>query len=160
MHWTKDSHVQLKMHRENQVPVPQRRQIPLASYLEEEPVDHGVGVLEPSGLPASPAPVIPVGSVKVADGQIAYKTAEVVHRPDGDQVRTLTVGGWTVLRLSGSVEACTEDQIQDWPTVHYGDGSAWLPEAIIYSEVLDRKTINRMIRTLRKARDDAYEPDA
>lgn len=152
VHWTKDSHVQISVERHADLaallPDSDSRDQPLTCHPAiEKPIDP-----------------IPVGSVKIpADGsQVALKTQAATSTPTGRTSADIpewaaTPAEWTVLRQCGSVEKCTDIAIQDWPIVAFGDGTS-APAAII-TNVLDRNEINRLIRVLRKARDDAYGRD-
>jgi hypothetical protein len=152
VHWTKDSHVQIQIQRRADLKGTGPN-APLNTWVEL-PGPYTSRQLTPAEFTErANCDPIPVGSVKVADGQIAYKTRGRVD---------LGVCGhaaeWTVLRMAGSVEKCTEDLIEDWPIVHFGDETS--PPATIITRPLDRAEINNMIRVLRRARDAAYGADA
>lgn len=132
IHWSKGSHVQLQS----------QRHVWLGCPAPALP-----GEIDPGERELSKAPPWPIGTVRVGDGQIAYKTASG------------SADFWLVIRQSGSVEHnVTTEQIADWPVVHDGDGRSL--SAIIWSEVLTRDQINHLIRALRTARDQAYGADA
>jgi hypothetical protein len=94
---------------------------------------------------------IPVGAIKIGDGQIACKTS-IGNRLEADQWAV-----WRVRETCTEVTTCTEGQVMDWPIVHYPDGRP--VAAHIRTNGLNRNEINRLIRVLRKARDDAYGRD-
>lgn len=87
---------------------------------------------------------VPFGSIRASD--------------DGHLARKDDDGAWNIWRREGSLEVVTEQQLLGWKLV-------WVPEdgvvpSDIYTEPFDRSALNKMIRMLRKARDDAYGADA
>jgi hypothetical protein len=158
VHWGKESWVQIEVERYTDLAATNPGG-PLAGMQGREAVADGkwvdISTPEPRHQVTDP---IPCGSVKVADTQVAYKTRSAHQVGDGGVGSVKYGAEWTILRMSGSVEKCTEDSIQDWPIVHFGDGTA--PPAKIISQPLDRGQINNMIRVLRRARDAAYGADA
>lgn len=150
VHWTKESHVQLHVEREHLLECRHA-----SEHIDWKPVEgltpktqEVFGRSMCSDCPPHEDQTLPVGTVRCGDSQIAYKT-------DTDRVDNC----WTILRLSGSVEHATNEQVVNLPVVAMPESGA-VPAAEIWTEVLDRGALNRMIRTLRKARDDAYGADA
>lgn len=100
---------------------------------------------------------VPIGAIRASDdGHVARKVSSAHTSLDGPVEHGND--DWQVWRREGSTETVKESQIQSWPVV-------WMPEggvvaADVYTEVFDRPNINRMIRVLRRARDDAYGADA
>lgn len=135
VHWSKDAHVQLKMQRHVWV-------TPAKAYDDME--DTPPQLADP-----------PVGTVKATDSQIAYKIRDRV-----DTGNTGHPDEWVVVRLCGAVESCTGAQIEDWPVVYYPSDSGCIVPAEVWSEPLSRSEANRLIKVLRRARDDVFEPDA
>lgn len=109
---------------------------------------------DPTVLPPKKDP-IPVGSVKVnGDGtQVALKVAPAIDTGDmGEPPR------WRVLWQTGTVEEVIESQIAEWEITSFGDGTPVATTVI--TNPLDRAEINKLIKALRKARDQAYGADA
>lgn len=93
---------------------------------------------------------VPIGSIRASDdGHLARKISSYLDGPDQ----------WAIWRREGTAdEVVLEEQLLGWRLV-------WVPEdglvpADIYTEPFDRSALNKMIRMLRKARDDAYGADA
>jgi len=140
--WNKDqAHVQLRVERHHVI------ECPNGCDRHNRAVEEGAAKMGCTDCPPFGDP-IPINSLRVSgDGHVARK--------DDD-------GAWNIWRREGmgrtGPEVVVEDQILEWPV-------AWMPDdqpvaAVIYTEVLTRPQINKMIRTLRKARDDAYGADA
>ncbi len=62
-------------------------------------------------------------------------------------------------REAGWVQVCVEAPIDWWKSFILGMGEAEASHYGAYSQVLDRRQINRLIATLRRARDAAYGKD-
>lgn len=109
----------------------------------------------------------PLGAIKAQDGEIAVKIGEM--RKTSEDGNTGWVEGiWQVTKVPevmsssmrglAAVDLVTEDHVAFWPIVWAPGG--YLIAQHVYTEVLDRGQINKMIRTLRRARDSAYGSDA
>lgn len=152
VHWTKESHVQLRVDRDHLMKCANGCDdiiVPTPLAMAGETFVRGRAGC--SDCPPPNARELPVGTVRVGDSQVAYKTHESEHPTDVS---------WTILRLCGSLEYATDEQVQNLVVVAMPEDGAAVPAAQIWTEVLNRGALNRMIKVLRKARDDAYGADA
>jgi hypothetical protein len=148
VHWSKPDaggHVQLRV--EQHVWAAERCP---NGCTEENLRSDSVAKMGCSSCPPQADPV-PVGSIKISDdGHVARKTTRVYEGGGEDE--------WMLWRREGGIEPNVKDsQIATWPLI-------WVPEGgsvpgVIYTEVFERGNINRMIKVLRQARDDAYGRD-
>lgn len=174
VHWTKGSHVQVHLERGDSI-VSGQDYVPNKSRKIDQPV--------PEVARRDTCP----GTVRVGpDGQIACKVRDRVdYGTDGHDGGCWVIvtfsepntwspqpqplpppAGWIpdtkaeLLNRDFRIDTCSEGEVYNWPIVHYGPQSGQLPRAEVWSEVLERGQLNSMIRSLRKARDDAYGADA
>lgn len=131
VHWSKGSHVQLQVERHVWAKAP-------------EAFD------DMTDTPPHPEP-FPVGTIRANDDQ-----SQAAFRVDG--LTSDDHDRWVIVRSNAAVETCTTEQIADWKVVSYGDlrpTRTW-----VWTDELTRTELNKLIRTLRRARDDAYGSDA
>lgn len=158
VHWTKDSHVQLRVEQHTD----------LSGARPGGPFSNDPTVPKPETVDP-----VPVGSVKVKPVEVRRLTSEIAIKIAVaiDTGLTGEPAKWLVLRRGPDTTESTNDleslftteivseaDVTGWTTVAFGDGM--VTAATIFTRPLNRAEINRLIRVLRKARDDAYGADA
>lgn len=147
VHWTKDSHVQLRVEQHTD----------LSGARPGGPFSNDPTVPKPEIVDP-----VPVGSVKVKPVEVGRLTSEVAIKTAVaiDTGLTGESAKWLVVRRGpdATTEIVSEADVSGWTTVAFGDGM--VTAATIFTRPLNRTEINRLIRVLRKSRDDAYGADA